>query len=216
MSVISRVGARLNSASNLRRLRIVTQVRHKTEYPHTSTTANAFLTTRASSVQTTILRNISWMTFELPDPALYQSPLSLQPKRPVAAEAVLSADGTSPPAQPITMAGRVGSPSSAVASSQVSASGKVIPASVPASAMRTGPVPLSQIQKRTFASSSPDPANHEPPATPHSTTTTTPPPPPPPQGQEPPPIPPFPTLQIRMPGHPATFPVLEGPDLWTN
>ncbi|KAI0546241.1 hypothetical protein F4679DRAFT_558372 [Xylaria curta] len=139
------------------------------------------------------------MAFEMPDPALYQSPPSLQPKRPVAAEAVPNADGTSPSAQPITMAGRVGSPPSAVASSRVAASGKVIPASVPASAMRTGPVPLSQVQKRTFADDS-DSANREP-GTPRPT--------PPPQGAKAPPIPHFPTLQVRIPGHPATFPVQE-------
>ncbi|KAI0866785.1 hypothetical protein F4860DRAFT_455017 [Xylaria cubensis] len=141
------------------------------------------------------------MAFELPDPALYQPPPSLQPKRPVAAEAVPNADGTSPSAQPIAMAGRVGSPTSTVASSRVSASGKVIPASVPASAMRTGPVPLSQIQKRTFADSDSS-ANREP-ETPRRPT-------PPPQGQKaPPPIPHFPTLQVRIPGHPATWPVQE-------
>ncbi|KAI0455678.1 hypothetical protein F5B21DRAFT_503236 [Xylaria acuta] len=177
MSVIGRAGAHLSRVGNLRRLRAVTQ--------------------------TTVLRNISWMAFEVPDSALYQSPPSLQPKRPVAAEAVPSADGTGPSAQPITMAGRVGSPVSAVAGSQAAAaSGKVVPASVPASAMRTGPMPLSQIQKRTFAGSDRPAVNLDPATPPREKSM-------PSRGGREAPTDnnPFPTLQLRIPAHPATWPV---------
>ncbi|KAI0481501.1 hypothetical protein F4859DRAFT_474960 [Xylaria cf. heliscus] len=218
MSVIARAGARLNSASHIRRLPASSQVGHQNGLPHVSSTAVPSLTTH-SPLQKTITRNISWMAFEMPDPALYQAPPSLQPKRPVAAEAVPSADGTSPSAQPITMAGRVVAPQSAVVAAatgpsraSAAATGKVVPASVPASAMRTGPVPLSQIQKRTITGS--DSVNRQPSATTSTTTrttatttmttaTTT-----VPRRQEthtdnih------FPTLQLRIPGHPATWPV---------
>ncbi|KAI0446070.1 hypothetical protein F4803DRAFT_505514 [Xylaria telfairii] len=202
MSLIVRAGARLNGVGKLRRLPAVTQVSHKNEYLHAPSTSLPFLTTCAA-IQTVILRNISWMAFELPDPALYQSPLSLQPKRPAAAEAIPNADGVSPAAQPIAMAGRVGTvPSAVAASSRASATGKVIPASVPASAMRSGPVPLSQIQKRTIAGS--DSSDREP-ATLQSPT-------PPPNGQDTPTDEHFPTLQVRMPGHPATWRVDEPRD----
>ncbi|KAH8162758.1 hypothetical protein CIB48_g5489 [Xylaria polymorpha] len=197
MSVIARAAARLNGVGKLHRVPAATQVSRKNEHPHASSTSLSFLTTRAP-IQTVIHRNISWMAFELPDPALYQSPLSLQPKRPVAAEAIPNADGVSPAAQPITMAGRVGTaPSAVAASSRASAIGKVIPASVPASAMRAGPVPLSQIQKRTIAGS--DSSDREP-ATLQSSM-------PPPKGQDTPTDNHFPTLRVRMPGHPATWPV---------
>lgn len=82
------------------------------------------------------------MAFEQPNPALYPPPSTLQPKRPVAAEAASGAD-------PMTMVGRIGSaPSTARIPQEAPTPGKTMPASVPASAMRTGPTPLSQTQKR--------------------------------------------------------------------
>ncbi|KAI1122907.1 hypothetical protein F5Y10DRAFT_252955 [Nemania abortiva] len=145
------------------------------------------------------------MAFEQPDPSLYPPPASLQPKRPVAAEAASSTDE-------VTMVGRVGStPTTArtVPEASSASGGKTMPASVPPSAMRTGPTPLSQTQKRPFAqqkrtrdNSRVEPESHpvdSKPAAPQSTT---------PQdeitsvrdnhG--------FPTLQVRISGHPATWP----------
>ncbi|GAW11275.1 hypothetical protein ANO14919_006180 [Xylariales sp. No.14919] len=92
-------------------------------------------------------RHISWMPFELPDPSLYPAPPSLQPKRPVATEVVSSAGDTVPQS---TMTGKVGATLSTARTRETSISGKPVPSSVPTSAMRTGPTPLSQIQKRAL------------------------------------------------------------------
>ncbi|KAI1168575.1 hypothetical protein F5B18DRAFT_595664 [Nemania serpens] len=82
------------------------------------------------------------MAFEQPNPALYPPPSTLQPKRPVAAQAASSTD-------PVTMVGRIGAtPSTARITQEAPTPGKTMPVSVPASAMRTGPTPLSQTQKR--------------------------------------------------------------------
>ncbi|KAI1180056.1 hypothetical protein F4777DRAFT_359382 [Nemania sp. FL0916] len=98
-------------------------------------------------------QSISWMAFELPDPALYPPPATLQPKRPVGGNSSSNSTGSS---DPLNMAAKVGSaPSTGRPASDVAASaaggGKTVPASVPASAMRTGTTPLSQVQKRTIS-----------------------------------------------------------------
>ncbi|KAI1182867.1 hypothetical protein F5B17DRAFT_164700 [Nemania serpens] len=90
----------------------------------------------------TALRTISWMAFEQPNPTLYPPPSTLQPKRPVAASST----------DPMTMVSRIGStPSTARIPQEPPTPGKSMPASLPASAMRTGPTPLSQTQKRAAA-----------------------------------------------------------------
>ncbi|TGJ81799.1 hypothetical protein E0Z10_g6979 [Xylaria hypoxylon] len=147
------------------------------------------------------------MPFEQPDPSLYPPPPSLQPKRPVAAEAVSGAENAAPQTN---MIGRVGATPSTARTQEAPASGKPIPTSIPASAMQTGPTPLSQIQKRTFNTTQPrkriveddhaqpasDPVGSETVA-PHSTTL---------RGPEKPPTKDsngFPTMHICIPGHPV-------------
>ncbi|KAI0097595.1 hypothetical protein GGR51DRAFT_540461 [Nemania sp. FL0031] len=151
------------------------------------------------------------MAFEQPDPSLYPPPASLQPKRPVAAEA---ATGTNE----VTMVGRVGAtPTTARTAPQdtQTSGGKAMPASVPTSAMRTGPTPLSQTQKRpmtTFTSSQQPQQHGSQVKKPESDPAVSKPggelSPAAPQGQSAPAEDNngFPTLQVRMAGHPATFP----------
>ncbi|KAI0878390.1 hypothetical protein GGS24DRAFT_443666 [Hypoxylon argillaceum] len=159
------------------------------------------------------------MAFEQPDPRLYPPPASLQPKRPVATEAVASGDET-------TMVGKIGTaPSTARTPEAPAASSKPMPASVPASAMRTGPVPLSQTQKRTLTTNTTAAATTTPEQQPqkggaHDSSQVK--PNAKPVGTEPAALQPttpqdvkaqteqdrngFPTLQLRLPGHPATWP----------
>ncbi|KAI1109989.1 hypothetical protein F5Y14DRAFT_455476 [Nemania sp. NC0429] len=121
MSVLPRTGARLISVEELRRVPAAT---HKTAL---------------------LRKNISWMAFEQPNPALYPPPSTLQPKRPEAASG----------ADPTTMVGRIGAaPSTVRIPQEPPTPGKTMPASVPASAMRTGPTPLSQTQKRAATTTS--------------------------------------------------------------
>ncbi|KAI0527869.1 hypothetical protein F5B22DRAFT_653020 [Xylaria bambusicola] len=96
------------------------------------------------------VRHISWMPFEQPDPSLYAQPPSLLPKRPISAEAVTNAE-SSPTPQTIVI-GKIGTTSTAQAQEDP-VSGKPVPTALPASAMRTGPTPLSQVQKRTYSTS---------------------------------------------------------------
>ncbi|KAI0971713.1 hypothetical protein F4678DRAFT_431636, partial [Xylaria arbuscula] len=95
------------------------------------------------------------MPFEQPDPSLYATPPSLQPKRPLTAEVVSSTDGIIPQTPVTGQQGAAISSSSAAAAGAARtqedpASGKPVPTSVPASAIHTGPTPLSQVQKRTL------------------------------------------------------------------
>ncbi|KAI1426703.1 hypothetical protein F5Y12DRAFT_793871 [Xylaria sp. FL1777] len=192
MSVSFRVGAHLNCVvGHLRRSSVVIRICHQ-------------------KTRNTTVRHISWMPFEQPDPSLYPPPPSLQPKRPVIAEAVSSVnDGTVTQA---TVIGKMGTaPATAARAQGDPASGKPVPTSLPASAMQTGPTPLSQIQKRTFSTSAAicrkkstdgedsqgqstsDPEPAAPPPQPTTQDTNQ-----------------LPTLHIHISGHPATWPV-QGP-----
>ncbi|KAI0405349.1 hypothetical protein F4802DRAFT_562763 [Xylaria palmicola] len=110
-----------------------------------SAASRAGLRGLVAAVQKPSHRCISWMPFEMPNTALYTPPPSLQPKRPATAETAPGADGSSLPISPMTVAART-----PAQTQEASMSGKIVPVPVPASAMRTGPVPLSQIQKRTL------------------------------------------------------------------
>ncbi|KAI0539848.1 hypothetical protein GGR58DRAFT_462993 [Xylaria digitata] len=174
-----------------------------------------------ASKQIITVRYISWMPFEQPDPSLYPPPPSLQPKRPVSAEAVSGADDTVPQT---TMVGRVGATLSTARTQGAPTSGKPVPTSVPASAMQTGPTPLSQIQKRTFITTvqcwkktHEDDKKH--PASDSVGSETA--------APQPATVPGlggalakdtngFPTLHIRLPGHPALSGVLESPETQEN
>ncbi|KAF2969211.1 hypothetical protein GQX73_g4369 [Xylaria multiplex] len=199
MSVPFRAAARLDSVGNLHRLSVVSRIRHQ-------------------NTRIPTLRYISWMPFEQPDPSLYPPPPSLQPKRPIPAEAVSGADDIVPQT---TMVGRVGATPSTARTQGASTSGKPVPTSVPASAMQTGPTPLSQIQKRTFtvtAQRRRKKTHEDDKKTPASDT----------EGSEtaaPQPVTVpglggapvknnngFPTLHIRLPGHPALSGILESPE----
>ncbi|KAK5631750.1 hypothetical protein RRF57_007464 [Xylaria bambusicola] len=105
--------------------------------------------TRIGYLKTTV-RHISWMPFEQPDPSLYARPPSLLPKRPITAEAVTNAESSATP-QTIVI-GKICT-TSTPQTQEDPVSGKPVPTSVPASAMRTGPTPLSQVQKRTYSTS---------------------------------------------------------------
>ncbi|KAI3337008.1 hypothetical protein HD806DRAFT_528590 [Xylariaceae sp. AK1471] len=132
MSALYRACACLNGIGTLHRLSAVTQK----------------ATTR------TIPRGISWMAFEQPDPALYPPPPSLQPKRPVTvatAKAVVPGTNTTTPPVAIAGIGSVPSTSTTSTTAASSTTQQEVPPSIPVSAMQTGPSPLSQIQKRTFA-----------------------------------------------------------------
>ncbi|KAI8634698.1 hypothetical protein F5Y19DRAFT_469757 [Xylariaceae sp. FL1651] len=123
MSALTRAAARMGRVGRTRRLPVVTQK----------------ITTRS----------ISWMAFEQPNPALYPSPPSLQPKRP-AAIAVSGVDAATAPTA-ITRADSMPSTATARAGTQdVSASSKSVSHSTPAGARQPGQTPLSQIQKRTI------------------------------------------------------------------
>ncbi|KAI0200707.1 hypothetical protein F4808DRAFT_427602 [Astrocystis sublimbata] len=132
MSVLARVRARPSTVGSLYRL--------------------------AAADQATAVRGISWMAFEMPNPTIYQNCPSVQPKRPVIADSVTTTDSTSPPAQPVTEDWQASSIPPAIAKrSQASVSSKVVPAPVRASAIRSGPAPLSQIQKRSLSKLHPYP-----------------------------------------------------------
>ncbi|KAI1351690.1 hypothetical protein F5Y01DRAFT_324928 [Xylaria sp. FL0043] len=100
------------------------------------------------NIQKPIVRHISWMPFEQPDPTLYPPPPSLQPKRPVTTNTA-SSDDDATVSQTATI-GKLGTAPLASRGQEDPASSKPVPTSVPASAMQTGPAPLSQIQKRSF------------------------------------------------------------------
>ncbi|KAI1281423.1 hypothetical protein F5Y07DRAFT_296333 [Xylaria sp. FL0933] len=128
MSVAFRAGARLRSVGHLCKSSAATQTCHQ-------------------NIQKPAVRHISWMPFEQPDPTLYPPPPSLQPKRPVTTNSTPSDDATV--SQTATI-GKLGTAPSASRGQEDPASSKPVPTSVPASAMQTGPTPLSQIQKRSF------------------------------------------------------------------
>ncbi|KAI1824896.1 hypothetical protein F4861DRAFT_548169 [Xylaria intraflava] len=108
-----------------------------------------FMLSRKSppGIQATNLRRISWIPFEMPDPALYQRPQALQSKRPLAnAETTKDADGAPP--TPITVAASPAPSKPGTGTQEAPASSKINPTS---SAMGAGPTPLSQVQKRPFS-----------------------------------------------------------------
>ncbi|KAI0911459.1 hypothetical protein F4823DRAFT_304018 [Ustulina deusta] len=177
MRVSFRVGAHLRGLDHLHRSSAVTQIWHQ-------------------KARKTVVRHISWMPFEQPDPSLYPPPPSLQPKRPAAAEVVSSAGG---PISQTAVIGRMGTSPSTARAHEDPASGKPVPASVPASAMQTGPTPLSQVQKRTLTTATIQQQKHTDEKESRSQSTSAP-------AVSKPVAPPL-TLHIRMPGHPATWPV---------
>ncbi|KAI0816391.1 hypothetical protein GGR55DRAFT_674592 [Xylaria sp. FL0064] len=128
MSVSLRAGAHLKGVGHLCKSSAATRTRHQ-------------------NIQKPAVRHISWMPFEQPDPTLYPPPPSLQPKRPVTTNSASSDDATV--SQTATI-GKLGTALSASRGQEDPASSKPVSTSVPASAMQTGPTPLSQIQKRSF------------------------------------------------------------------
>ncbi|KAI1367735.1 hypothetical protein F5Y08DRAFT_348534 [Xylaria arbuscula] len=94
----------------------------------------------------TSVRQISWMPFEQPDPSLYTAPPSLQPKRPLTAEAIPNTTTTT--GEGNTTTAKIGT--APILTPDDADPNKTGPSSAPASAMATGPMPLSQIQKRSF------------------------------------------------------------------
>ncbi|KAI1311018.1 hypothetical protein F5Y03DRAFT_392015 [Xylaria venustula] len=138
MSVSFRVGVHLKCGRHLRRPSAATVKSHH------------------MMQQKPVIRHISWMPFEQPDPSLYATPPSLQPKRPLTAEVVSSTDGAIPQTPVTGQRGAATSSSSTAAATAARtqedpASSKPVPTSVPASSIHTGPTPLSQVQKRTLA-----------------------------------------------------------------